>query len=105
MNKKNLLKALDSSSYVSVLVAAVLILIFEFTASLILLKLAIILFGASFLMLIVLCSMKLYYMETEIKEGEELLVDKTKESKAWLIVRLCFAVVLFVLMIVFLCLY
>ena len=105
MSKRNLLKTLDYASYVSILTGAILILFFEFFAGLTLLKIALIAFGASFLILIVFSVMKLYFMIHEIKEDNELLVDRQKESKAWLIVRLIFSIIFFVLMIVFLCLY
>ena len=105
MSKKNILKILDYASYVSIVLGAMLVLFFEFFAGITLLKLAIISFGASFLILIVFSIMKLYFMQNEIKEDDELLVDKTKESKAWIIVRLSLSIVLFALMITFLCLY
>lgn len=105
MSKKQLLKTLDSSSYSSIIAGAILVLFFEIFAKPLLLKTAIIMFAASFLILIVLSVMKLYFMINEITENDELLVDKEKESKAWLIVRLAVAIVLFVLMIVFLCIY
>lgn len=105
MTKKDILKALDNASYISIISASMLVLIFEFTAVLFLLKLSIILFGASFLMLCVLCGLKLYLMRKEIKENDELLVDKAKESKPWIIVRLVLSAILFVLMVVFFCLY
>lgn len=105
MTKKDILKTLDTASYVSLLAGSVLVLIFEFTAVLVLLKLSIILFGASFLMLCVLMSLKLYYIKHETKEQDVLLVDLTKESKPWIIVRLVLSAILFVMMIVFLCLY
>ena len=54
MSKKDILKTLDNSSYVSLIAGAVLVLLFEFTASLVLLRLSIILFGAAFLILCVL---------------------------------------------------
>ena len=105
MTKKNLLKTLDYASYVSVVLGAVLVLFFEIFASLVVMKIAIIAFGASFLMLVILSAMKLYFMNNEIKENEELLVDKTKEKKPWLIVKLVLASLMFALMIVFLCIY
>lgn len=105
MSKKDILKTLDTSSYVSLLAGAILILVFEFTANLIILKLAMILFGAAFLILCTLCSTKLYFMDKEIKEKDELLVDKTKESKPWTIVRTVLSGAMFVMMIVFLCLF
>lgn len=105
MTKKNILKTLDYSSYFSLIAGAILVLVFEFTASLVVFKLALILFGAAFLILCVLCSFKLYYLKNETKESEELLVDKTKENKTWIIVRLVFSALFFALMITFLCLF
>lgn len=105
MSKKNMLKTLDNSSYFSIVTGAVFVLLFEIFANLTLLKISIVLFGASFLILIVLSIMKLHFMIHETTEGDELLVDKTKESKPWLIARLAISIVLFVLMIVFLCIY
>ena len=105
MTKKNILKTLDNASYVSIVLGAVLVLVFELFAKLVLLKCAIIAFGASFLILMVFSIMKLYFMIHEVKENDELLVDKEKESKAWLIVRLVLSVILFALMITFLCIY
>ena len=105
MSKKDMLKVLDNSSYYSLIAGAILVLVFQLTASLIVFRLAIILFGTAFLILCVLCSMKLYYIKNETVENEEPIIDKTKESKKWVIVRLVFAAVCFVLMIVFLCLF
>lgn len=105
MSKKNILKTLDYASYVSIVIGAILVLFFEIFAKLLLLKFALIMFGASFLILIVFSVMKLHFMIHEIKENDELLVDKEKESKPWLIVRLVLSIILFVLMITFLCLY
>ena len=105
MSKKNILKTLDNSSYVSIVLGAVLVLFFEIFAKLLILKFAIIAFAASFLILLVFSVMKLYFLIHETKENDELLVDKQKESKAWIIVRLSLSIVLFVLMITFLCIY
>ena len=105
MSKKDMLKTLDNSSYVSLIAGAVLVLFFEFTASLIVLRLAIILFGAAFLILSVLSTMKLIYLKNGTTENDELLVDKNKEKKVWIIVRRGFGALFFVLMLTFLCLF
>ena len=105
MSKKDILKTLDNSSYVSLIAGAVLVLLFEFTASLVLLRLSIILFGAAFLILCVLSSMKLLFIKKETKENEELVVDSAKEKKTWIIVRLVFSAIFFVLMVTYLCLF
>lgn len=105
MSKKNILKTIDNSAYVSLLAGAVLVLVFEFTAITFLLKLAIILFGASFLMLSVLCGMKIYYLVNQVKEGDELLIDEKSDNKPWLIVRLVISILLFALMVTYFCLF
>lgn len=105
MSKKDILKTFDNSCYFSLIAGAILVFAFEFTASLTVLRLSIILFGVAFLILCVLCSMKLVFMKNETKENDELLVDKTKESKAWIIIRLVLSAIFFALMIAFLCLF
>lgn len=105
MSKKNLLKTLDMASYTSMIIAAIMVVIFEFTSTLVVFRLSIVLFAAAFLILCVLNAMKLYFMKNETKEDDELLVDKTKEKKSWLITKLVLSACCFVLMIVFLCLF
>lgn len=105
MTKKNLLKTLDLASYVSLVIGACLVLIFEFVAKLLIVKFSMILFGTAFLILCVLCSFKLYYLKNATKEDDELLVDPSKENKTWIIVRLIFSALFFALMISFLCLF
>ena len=55
MSKKDLLKVLDNSSYCSLIAGAILVLVFQLTASIVVFRLAIILFGAAFLILCVMC--------------------------------------------------
>ena len=105
MSKKDILKTLDNASYCSLIAGALFVFFFDFTAILLLFKLSMILFGAAFLILCVLCSVKLVYMKNETKENDELLVDKTKEKKTWIIVRLVFSALFFALMISFLCMF
>lgn len=105
MTKKNLLKTLDSASYVAIICGSILVLLFEFIASLLLLKFAIILFGAGFLCAVVLSVLKLIYIKNQVTEDGELLIDTTKEKKTWIITKLVIYSLLFALMLVFLCLY
>ena len=101
MSKKNVLKTLDASSYFSLILASILVLIYEFAGAIILMRLSIILYGAAFLMLVVLCVLKLIYMKNDTKENDEVLVDKTKESKPWLYVRLVLTAICFAFTVVF----
>jgi len=105
MTKKNMLKSLDAGSYFSLIIASVLVLLYEFIGEILIMRFSIILFGAAFLILCVLSTMKLVFMKNETKENDELLVDKTKEKKSWIIVRLVFGSIFFALMITFLCLF
>ena len=103
MSKKEVLKTLDTASYFSLITAAILVLAFEFTAKLVIFKLSIILFAAAFLILCVLCIMKIIFLKHQTIENEELVVNKDKENKVWLIVRLILSAIFFALMITFLC--
>lgn len=105
MSKKNLLKTLDISSYVALVLGAILMVVFEFTAVLLLFKFSIILFASAFLMVTVLCSLKLVYIKNGAKEQEEFVVDVTKEKKSWIITKLVLYAFCFVIMLVFLCLF
>ena len=105
MTKKDILKLMDNACYYLLIAGSILVLIFEFLARLVILKLSIILYGASFLILCALCSMKLYFIKNETKENEVLVVDKSKESKTWLIIRLVLSAVLSAVMLTFLCLF
>ena len=102
MTKKVFLKLLDVSSYFALIGAAALIILFEFTGVLLAIRVAIILFGAAFLMFDVLTILRIFYLKKETKENDVLLVDKENTSLGWLIVRLCVGIILFVFTIVFL---
>lgn len=101
MTKKNMLKSLDAGSYFSLIIASVLVLLYEFIGEVLIMRFSIILFGAAFLMLVALCVMKLIFMKNETKEGDEILVEKTSESKPWLYVRLVFSAICFAFTVVF----
>ena len=101
MKKKDMLKTLDYSSYFSLIAASILVLCYQFFGAMALMRISVILYGVAFLILAVLCAMKIVFMHKETKENDELLVDKTKESKTWLIVRLVFSVLCFAFTVVF----
>ena len=101
MSKKNMLKTLDLSSYFSLILASILVLIYEFVGEILVMRFSVILYGAAFLMLVVLCVLKLIFMKNETKENDEILVDKTTESKPWLYVRLVFSAICFAFTVVF----
>ena len=101
MSKKNMLKTLDAGSYFSLILASILLLIYEFVGEILVMRFSVIFYGAAFLMLVVLCVLKLIYMKNETKENDEILVDKTTESKPWLYVRLVLTAIFFAFTVVF----
>ena len=68
MSKKNMLKTLDAGSYFSLILASILLLIYEFVGEILVMRFSVIFYGAAFLMLVVLCVLKLIYMKNETKE-------------------------------------
>lgn len=101
MKKKELLKTLDNASYYSLLVASVLILVYQFVGQVYWMTISVVLYGAAFLILTCLCVLKLIYIKNETKEDDVLLVDKAQESKPWLYVKLVFSAILFAFTVVF----
>lgn len=101
MTKQNLLKILDIGSYVSLIIASILVLLYEFVGEAVLMKVSVVVYGVAFLMLVVLCVMKLIFMKHDAKENDELLVDKTKEKTALIYVKLVFGAICFAFTVVF----
>ena len=65
-------------------------------------RIAIILYGTAFLIYAVLMTLKIVFMQREIKEDGELLIDKAKTSLGWLIIRLILSILLFTGAVIFL---
>ena len=101
MSKKNMLKTLDAGSYFSLLLASAFLLLYEFIGEILIMRFSVILYGAAFLMLVVLCVLKLIFIKNETKENDEVLVEKTSENKSWLYVRLVFSAICFAFTVVF----
>lgn len=101
MKKKDMLKTLDYSSYFSLIAASILVLVYEFVGAMALMRISVILYGVAFLVLAVLCMVKLVFMHKQTTEDDCVLVDKAVESKPWLIVRLVFAAICFAFTVVF----
>jgi len=100
MAKKDILKTMDTASYCSLIAASALILLFEFTGVYFAIRAGVILYGAAFLIFIVLNITKIVFLKKNITENEVVLVDNSNSNLAWIIVRLCFATIAFVFTVV-----
>lgn len=115
MNKKDLLKSFDIASFVAICIATVLVMVFQFTGVYLVLKFAIIMYAASFLILVVLLSFNVHAKfakkkpeQVEVEENsknQEIEEPIAKKQKVLSIVWLVLAAIAFVLTCVLLALY
>ncbi len=78
MNKKDIVKTLDIASFVAAVVATILVLIFQFTGSVSVMKYSIIMYVVCFMMLTIVLSFKVYFAFSNKHQAEE--QTKTQES-------------------------
>lgn len=119
MNKNDIIKTLDIASFVSAVFATILVLVFQFTGSVAVMKYSIVMYVVCFFMLTIVLSFKVYFAfskkhqieiekeqedekETEITESQE--TSDTKK-KALSIVYLTLSAVALIFTFVLLILY
>lgn len=103
MTKKDILKTLDLASFISAVVAIILVLVFEFTGNALVMKYSLVMYAVCFLSLVVVLSFKVYFAfskkyQAELAENLNVSNDdsaqndaKDKKSKIYSIVYLVFA--------------
>lgn len=96
MNKKDILKVLDISSLVTLLVATGLAVLFEFTGKSLIMKYSIIFWTAGFLIAIVFYSLKLGFSAQKKADGEPGPFELEKSEKVGLIVKIVLVSLAFV---------
>ena len=101
MKKKEILKVLDIAAVVSIAIATLLMFIFQFTGDLMLVKYSLVMYVASFMMLIVFYSLKVAfaYMPS-LKDDADFSADK--KQKAMLITKLTLSAITFVIALIIL---
>lgn len=102
MSKKELLKILDISSMVSIAIATILVLVFEFSGSAGVMRYSLVLYSASFLLLTTFFGAELVFMLKKVQlEENEPPVPLTKKQIVFQCVKLglVFAVFVFALII------
>ena len=96
MKRKEILKVLDYVSYIALLVATVLIIVFEVTANLLFYRLGLYMYEVCFLVLIVFTVLRIF---TVFKKGanQDEEIALSKGQKAFLIVKLVLTLIGFCL--------
>ena len=105
MSKKDILKTLDLASLISIVIATILVVVFEFVGSYSVIKFAIVMYTAAFLILVVFYSLKLYFSCAGTEENGEKIIEQTKKEKGFLIAKLVLGAIAFALTLVVLILY
>lgn len=107
MNKKEILKTLDLSSFIMLVISTIFVLIFEIGGNTIFIKMAIFIYAVAFLCLFVLLILRLCFSKNTTSQEQisdvELVIDKNK--KIQLIVGAVFSGILFLLTIIIAVLY
>ena len=105
MSKKDILKTLDLASLISIVIATILVVIFEFVGEYNVIKFALVMYTASFLILVSFFSLKLYFSCAGTEEAGEKIIVQSKKEKGFLIAKLVLGVIAFALTLVVLILY
>lgn len=105
MNKKELLKTLDLAGFVSIIVATILVLIFQFTGSSSVVKVALVMYSASFLIMTTLFALKTYFVYKKTELDGKIMFELDKKQRAFLITKLVLCFIIFVFALVVLILY
>lgn len=102
MSKKEFLKILDISSFVALVIATILAVIFQFGGSVTIIKIATIMYAVSFLIMTAFYAIQTYFAFKQTMENDALIVNLNKKQKGYLITKLvlCSIVSIFTLVIV-----
>ena len=107
MNKKEILKTLDLSSFIMLVISTIFVLIFEIGGNTIFVKMAIFIYAVAYLCLFVLLVLRLCFSKNAIKEEKtsEAEVNTNKNQNIKLIVGAVFSGILFLLTLIIAVLY
>lgn len=102
MSKKDFLKILDISSFVALVIATILAVIFQFGGSATIIKVAVVMYSVSFLIMTAFYALQTYFAYAKTMENETQIVNLNKKQKGYLITKLvlCSIVSIFTLVLV-----
>lgn len=106
MNKKDFLKTLDLASFVAIIIATILVFVFQLNGEYMVIKFAIIMYTASFALMTVFYSLTLFFNLKKTTQNDELVVeDMNKKQRAFLITKIALSAIAFVFTLVIVILY
>lgn len=105
MSKKEILKTLDLAGLVSIAVATLLVVIFQFTGNTNVVKVALVLYAAAFLIATTFFALKTYFVYKKAECDGAVMFELDKKQKAFLITKLCLCFVIFVFTLIVLIMY
>lgn len=105
MNKKEMLKTFDLAGFVSLVIATILVLIFQFTGNIQVVKMSLVMYAVAFFILTVFFALKTYFGFAKTKQNNELIVNLEDKQKGWMIAKLVLSVIVFIFSLVVVILY
>lgn len=106
MNKKDFLKTLDLASFVAIIIATILVFVFQLNGEYMVIKFSIIMYAASFALMSVFYSLTLFFNLKKTTQNDELVVeDMNKKQRAFLITKIALSAIAFILTLVIVILY
>lgn len=97
MTKKDIIKTLDIASFISAVIAIILVVIFEISGNALVMKYSLVMYAVCFLALVAVLSFKVYFAfskkyQAEMTNDDSVLdFSKDKKNKVYSIVYLVFA--------------
>ena len=105
MKKRDILKTLDFASLVSIFIATVLVIVYQFAAKYRVIWFSIVMYAASFLILTVFYAIKTYFVFAKAEEDGAEIFNLSKRDKGFMIAKLALSAIGFVFTLVILILY
>ena len=105
MTKRDILKTLDIASMISIFISTILVFIYQFVGEYQVIRFAIIMYTAAFLILTVFYSLKTYFVFKRTQEDGQVMFELTKSEKAWLITKVVLSALAFIFTMIILILY
>ena len=106
MNKKDFLRTLDLASFVAIVIATILVFVFQLNGVYMVVKFSIIMYAASFALMSMFYTLTLVFNLKQTMQNDELVVDNmNKKQRATLIAKMVFSIIACVLTLVIVILY
>ena len=105
MTKKDFLKTLDIASLISIVCATIFVFAYQFSGAYNLIKFAIIMYTASFLILTVFYGLQTYYVFAKTLQDGKPVCEMTKKDKIFLVTKFVLSVLAFAFTLIILILY